>query len=292
MVSGPRLPRIYWINLARSPARRARMQKALEEHALHAVRIVASDGRSMAQRPDGPARIYESIGADGSVATARDRIRCRADNPLIAACLLSHLRAIRSAYDAGDECAVFMEDDASFELYARWPGDFESVLSTLPSHWSALWLGYGDTPRHLDQLFQLSGWAVPVPQLTLWSTVAYVLHRRAMEHVLSRYDRGDLFDVTGFDSAHEADTLLLRTLTFAEGLAPPHVLRVPMFTFEGADSEIHDADLRRQRRARAFVLAAFDELATGTYASRFTLRARIERTAQRLGGWLRRRAAE
>ncbi len=262
MIAMQELPPIYWINLSRSTERRARMERELETRQLAHQRICAVDGldaQDLAQN-----------------------IRCRADNPKVAACLASHLVAIRTAHAQGHECALFMEDDASFELFDRWPFDLDQAVRQLPACWSGLWLGYGDTPRNLDALFRLQGLAVPIPGKDLWSTVAYVLHRRAMTHLLARFGAERCFDVSDFEGGHEADTLLLGALAQAPRLAPPWVLRVPLFTFEGRDSEIHDEDLELQRRARVFVLEAFDELCAGSYVPRFGVAAQLARLRRML----------
>lgn len=253
MVTKLDLPSVYWINLDRSPARRARMEAQFAAYGVRAHRVAAIDGAK-------PVQPY---------------LRCRTNNPFEAACLASHLTAIKRAYLAGEEEAVFMEDDASFELVERFPATFAQVRAALPERYGALWLGYGDSPKHLDQLFLQPGLVVPVPpRLTLWSTVAYVLQRRAMHLLLTAYDRERGFDVTAFQGRHEADTLLLGTLSQASEIDPPSVLRVPLFLYEGRDSEIHTEDVQRQRRARAFILSAYDELVEGTYRSRFGLRGR------------------
>jgi GR25 family glycosyltransferase involved in LPS biosynthesis len=250
-------PPIYWINLERSRARRERMERALAQHGLCAERVAAVDG--------------------GDPASVDRSIRARAVAPKVAACLASHLSAIRLAYARAEPCALFMEDDASFELLPRWPGDFRAFFGALPARWSAIYLGYGDSPARLDRLFRTAGLLVPVPSLTLWSTVAYALQREAMGYLLAAFDRGTHFDVSGFRGAHEADTVLLHSLAAARALPYPQVVRVPMFTFLGQDSEIHPEDLPRQQRARAFILDAFDELAAGRYQPRFGLAARLQR---------------
>lgn len=260
MVSRLDLPNVYWINLERSPERRARMEAHFAARGVHARRVVAVDGNE-------PVAPY---------------LRCREDNPFVAACLASHLRAIHEAYAAGEEEAVFMEDDVSFELVDRFPASFHSVRQELPGRWSSLWLGYGDRPRNLDRLFLKQGLVVPLPALTLWSTVAYVLHRRGMRHILRAYSTECGFDVNNFWGKHEADTLLLGTLSQASDLDPPQVLRIPLFLYEGRDSEIHPEDVHRQRRARDFIAAAYDELVAGTYRSRFGLRGRAWRASSGL----------
>jgi GR25 family glycosyltransferase involved in LPS biosynthesis len=243
------LPPVYWINLDRSRRRRERMEAALSARGVGAVRVPAIDGADR--------RAVHTV------------LRSRAPTPVVAACLASHLLAIQSAFRAGHEAALFLEDDASFELFDRRPRDLTRVVQQMAGAWSALWVGYGDTPRRLDVIFREERDVIPIPLPTLWSTVAYVLHRRAMAHLLERYDRGDHFDVTSFDEAHEADTLLLRTLHAAPGLLRPQVLRVPLFVFEGRDSEIHEEDLPRQNAAREFVLASHDALLAGAYRSPF-----------------------
>ena len=87
----------------------------------------------------------------------------RSSSVFEAAVSVSHLRAIRAAYLAGEETAIIMEDDASAGLVPYWSNiGLTEVLNAAPANWSVIqlhvWLGLivGSSARiaysMLDQL--------------------------------------------------------------------------------------------------------------------------------------------
>jgi len=109
----------------------------------------------------------------------------------IMGCLLSHLKAMKEAYDSKAAAVLILEDDA-VPLFSGWTGGLEDYLHSLPPHWEAMQLQYsmqtgriskaGEYAKHVDfhpgkrTFGGGSG----------WGTSAYVLHRRAMARVMAQ----------------------------------------------------------------------------------------------------------
>jgi hypothetical protein len=204
-------------------------------------------------------------------------IRWSKTTPCEAACIASHLAAIRRAHDDGHARALILEDDTSFELLDARPEGFDAVMRALPERFGAVALAIAEEPKHLDRLFRRRDIVVKLGRRGFWSTGAYVIDRPGMSTLLRKYDRGDVFDVHPHHARHDAYSVVMRSLQAATDIAGPFLVRIPLFIFEGDDSEIHPEHLEEHRRARDFILANHRALVDGTYAPAFTARARAAR---------------
>lgn len=114
----------------------------------------------------------------------------------VIACALSHLKAIYTAYLAGHESAVILEDDVSLRSAFSWPGSLSNMTSaaqTPRGGWDILQLAsmsseYLRKTRELEQPF----WpARPWEAWRPWnldadvSSAAYVISRTAMAKILN-----------------------------------------------------------------------------------------------------------
>lgn len=100
-----------------------------------------------------------------------------------AACTLSHLKAIKQAYDDGVEVAVVIEDDSlltnDFAKYWR------SYAAEAPSDWSILQLITSNPAVNKRDLHKYGDyWITWEPQH--WSTVGYTINRKGMKELLDR----------------------------------------------------------------------------------------------------------
>ena len=59
------------------------------------------------------------------------------NKPGAVGCTLSHLKAIRAAYEAGDDVALILEDDAVADLAPWWSLSLEAFADSLPPGWHA-----------------------------------------------------------------------------------------------------------------------------------------------------------
>src|SRR5439155_442477 len=112
---------VYYINLDRSPERNEHMQTQLQKFKVKEwKRIQGIEG------PNDPSIIYTNDFKDMT--------------PGEIGCSLSHLRAIKTAYDNGLESVLIMEDDASFEYVPFWNFTLSRYIQDLPSDWHILQL--------------------------------------------------------------------------------------------------------------------------------------------------------
>lgn len=99
-------------------------------------------------------------------------------------CCISHLKAIWTAWSAGDQHALILEDDISI---IRWP-DFPAFWSSLPReedyHVLQL-LAFGDKAIELMRDESSPVWVRWTPGI--WSTGAYMINKRGARHILAKY---------------------------------------------------------------------------------------------------------
>ena len=110
-------------------------------------------------------------------------------------CILSHLRAIRTAYLAGDEVGLVLEDDVAPSFMPYWSiglGDVLDLLTGTP--WDTVQLSYTSVehpearcpfpgvPQH-DVLLGGHLWKLPYQ----WGTAGYLISRHGMEKVMNKY---------------------------------------------------------------------------------------------------------
>jgi hypothetical protein len=259
-------PVIYWINLDRAKARRERMTTALATRGLAHTRVKAVDGHD-------PQQVLSTLHGATS-------------QPTEAACLASHLTAIKQAFEAGLQSVIILEDDASFELFDRWPAGWATISRALPKDFGMVLLCVGQEPPRLDQLYRRSEALVQLNDCRYWGTITYLLDRAGMAALMAAFDRGAHFLVAEHQAPHLADSVLTDALSVDESVSGPWISRVPLFVFDTLDSDIHQDHLAHQQRARDFIVSHHDALVEGAYVSPFTLTQRVMRVAQNVGSWL------
>jgi len=106
-------------------------------------------------------------------------------------CLLSHLQAIKTAYDTGAEVVLIFEDDA-VPLYSGWRTSLEEYMLQLPHGWEASqlhWTMPSWKPWNASHAYE--DLHSPFLKGTGWGTAAYLLHRRAMTRIMSQTWSGE-----------------------------------------------------------------------------------------------------
>ena len=163
--------------------------------------------------------------------------RCTNDGVTMC-CLLSHIKAVFTAYHNNAPFALFLEDDAEIE---RWPV-WHSLFKTAPRDWEMLrfFVTTDDAPRIYasDALWRRHeyGW---------WGAVAHVINRKGMKKILrscvpefgmvnnwDKIKRIDLTKMAGTGASCLADDGLFRILDSV------HVCTDIFFNIEAADSGI------------------------------------------------------
>lgn len=96
-------------------------------------------------------------------------------------CLLSHIKAIHTAYNDGNEIALICEDDISVEPYKLTIG-LEEMVRLAPVDWEYIQLfsGFGPIINDMDfnslKFYKYSN--------KYWSAVCYLVNRKGMKHLL------------------------------------------------------------------------------------------------------------
>lgn len=105
--------------------------------------------------------------------------------------MLSHLLAIRKAYSSGDDVAMIVEDNA-LPLLPAWDISLEEYALSLPDRWEVSqmqWSGkeLGSKLGHVaDKTFE---------QGPRSGSAAYLIHRRGMERIMSKFMNTKMRDV-------------------------------------------------------------------------------------------------
>jgi len=157
---------IYYINLKRSPERQEYMQKQIEQHNVkNWTRIEGVNGKN-----DPTVKYINNF----------NKFRTLTNGEI--GCCLSHLRAIKQAYDDGVEYALILEDDASFDLAPHWDKPLSELIAKAPENWTILQL-------YSDSDYTLISEDYCCPAKRGWRSItalAYVINRSAMGRLLDR----------------------------------------------------------------------------------------------------------
>jgi len=180
---------IYYINLDRSTERKDRMVEEFTEMGLeHMVRRVSGiDGQELSSMQQGEANGIKYV---NQFTAQFSEIGCT----------LSHLKAIKRAFDDGCEHALICEDDVSFKLMSFWKHTVPELMVQLTADAA----DSGDW--HIMIIYNRANATYNPPQFfhqfNRCGTVAYVINREGMTAVLDKtYDETtDTFQLLTKDS--------------------------------------------------------------------------------------------
>lgn len=167
-------PKIYLINLARSPDRLGYMERQLKRMGLAFERIDAIDGKDLT-----PDRIRELA--------VPERVKEWPNllTPSAIGCSLSHVKAYRKFIEDGGNAAIFMEDDV--ELLEGLGAVAEAVVGRLPLKACALLYFHGDKKAFVRRnAIDLGDERQLYQALTPWgayTTGAYILSRQSARSI-------------------------------------------------------------------------------------------------------------
>lgn len=155
---------VYWINLDKSVDRRQSMILELDKFTHH-TRISATCPEQLCK--------YDIKSPDGIRNISREEY----------CCTISHLQAIKTAFDNGDRLALILEDDVRV---IRWPGKREildTIVTNAPKGWMILqMLAFGGEMKQLNS-DETAPFFVPWSS-GIWSTGAYIINRAGMSHII------------------------------------------------------------------------------------------------------------
>ena len=161
---------IFYINLDRSEDRREVMEKQLKVISTNYERVSAVDGKKMTNK----------------IADQVDDISFQNEYPELTfseiGCTLSHIKAIRKAYDIGYEKALIIEDDLLFYLYPFWENSLEDIIGKAPHDWGIIQLyAIAENCNSEDEKFLKYS-----EKLKCYGTPVYLINRKGMNDILKR----------------------------------------------------------------------------------------------------------
>src|SRR3990167_2007855 len=167
---------IYYINLKRSPKRNEFMQQQIRSHNIKQwTRIEGVDGKN------DPSVQYTNKFSGLKTLTNGE-----------IGCTLSHLRAVKQAYDDGVEYALILEDDACFDLVPHWEKSLSEVIANAPKDWNILQL-YSD----IDYTGLVGDYCCPDKEgINAILALSYIVHRKGMKEILDRVVKDNVYNLT------------------------------------------------------------------------------------------------
>ena len=144
------------------------MEKQLKAVASNYQRVIAVDGKKM----------YDKF------ADSVDGLNFENEYPNLSfseiGCTLSHIKAIRMAYDKGYNKALIIEDDLLFYLYPFWKNSIEDIAKKAPDNWSIIQLYSIKEECNLEE----ESFLKYNKKLECWGTSVYLINRKGMYNIL------------------------------------------------------------------------------------------------------------
>ena len=155
--SSPQFHTAYYINLDRCPQRREKMEKNIRPLLNNLIRVTAVDGNAL------PESLLSNT-------TGLSKYEL--------ACTLSHLKAIKQAYDAGLNDVLIMEDDIYCNYIDKWVLPIKTIISNIPRDAECIQLQCSHEPV-INNMLTMDPMFTPYP-VDSHSAGCYYLTRRGM----------------------------------------------------------------------------------------------------------------
>lgn len=163
---------VYFINMDKNPERRHFMENQLQ-HSKDVYRVKGFNGYSISNLKKD--KIDGITFYNDSEELTRSEIGCT----------LSHLIAIKTSYDRGNEIALILEDDTVVSSLTN-DNQYE-IISKAPKDWEIIQLYYVSTERAKDlKRFENTDYLIHDNKNHLWSTAAYLINRKGMEKIIKK----------------------------------------------------------------------------------------------------------
>mgnify|MGYP003651326377 CR=1 FL=1 len=158
----------YFINLDRSPERLKNIETEFENYSIkNYKRIKAFDGKDIDDRREGTVDNCKYINEDKNCSAAELAIT------------MSHLKAIKTAYDDGHENAMIMEDDVEFTLAPYWGKSITEIVEEIPEDCDIFLLAIRNTERDNNyKIAEVKGDC---------TGVCYIVTKLGMEKIVKKY---------------------------------------------------------------------------------------------------------
>ena len=147
-----KLPPIYYINLEANPDRRAHMEGVLQDlptSAVHRVNAVTLDDIEHGVK-SGHYKLGDGLSVLKPNSTLAAPHIWGAYKVSEFACTASHVRAIKQAYKDGQQLALIIEDDVSFEHFSHWDATMQDLAVSAPTDWEVLQLHTNNPAFYLE----------------------------------------------------------------------------------------------------------------------------------------------
>jgi hypothetical protein len=159
--------KIYYINLDKSVDRKNELEKDLKKYGLEAIKISGVDGKKI--------KNFQRDCVDGMKFISYDENL----TPSELGCILSHFKAIKQAYDDGQNIAIILEDDIGLDLIPHWETPLNEFIQKLPDNWTII-----NLKPSCYNLKTLVSYKIK----HCWTTGAYLINREGMKKILNLRD--------------------------------------------------------------------------------------------------------
>lgn len=228
---------VYWINLDNANDRRMHMEHHLHSFKNMRVRACNSSGARYrlvhSQISHVGANFYTHTGNASMSKKRREHFYTYKE----LATTLSHVRAIRQAYDAGHNIAIISEDDVVF--LPRFWLLVDILMDKAPADWDILQL-YTTHFRALKHVCNLEDpWIIWKPYF--WGAQGYVINRKGMQKILSNFSLDNRVIVADEFIYHDVNT---------------YITTYPQIAITGLPSSIQMTNAKSNKK-HANVIAAY-----------------------------------
>ena len=207
---------VYYLNLNKDMTRRHYMESQFKRNNIKATRIPAIYGKNSENITNG---VIQGMRFINDFDITRSELGCS----------LSHIIAIKKAYENNDEYAVILEDDTSIDLMKLWDEDLPDLIKKIEEDWDIIQLSNSNRYIDINNDNIVTKW-----NKHMWGTYSYLISRKGMEKILSIMYINDTI-VLNKDSAPKgsADTLLFHPVNTIS-------LNIPLFFTKNYKTTIHN----------------------------------------------------
>ena len=220
---------VYWINLERSINRNEKMTDMFEKYGIKNTRI---------------------NGYDGKILNSYKDIECISDiTDYELGCTLSHLKAIKTAYENNENHAVIMEDDIIIDRCDKWKYKISEIIDLAPDDWEIIKL-HCNNGDYLSNLLLKSNDVLFSPwNINSWSAGCYIINKIGMKNIINKYFKGGKCVIN-------CPTAVSDIIIYSNLITYDYVF--PTFIHQVNESLIHIKHLNAQAKALHAIFAFFN----------------------------------
>jgi GR25 family glycosyltransferase involved in LPS biosynthesis len=233
---------IYWINLERSKDRKNKMEEMFQDSIFFnkpIIRIEAIDGKKE--------NVYDKLD-----------IKTKKNNKLEYACLLSHLKAIKTFSESMHNTALIFEDDITLEFKKYWKRSLRTIIDNAPSDWEIIQLCY-ITSGTLISEYTLNNYKKN-QYGNIASMAAYIINNKAAKKFINESYNNVTEKYTLKDyHTHEADHYLYKCFK-------TYTYKYPYFIYPTDNtSTLHPEDLNSHVRSKIKQEQMYSKMKNGVF---------------------------